>query len=98
MYLIGGQAYYFEAIYSDYSGRHFITVGLHKDTTTLTNADVPMSVKEEQELIIYSTKASEKQVCMYRNKLFDPSLTRMRQFRVPYSMLCCIEMCDNKIG
>ena len=71
MYLKEGQAYYFEALHNDYGSGHFINVGLHKDTTSLTHSDAPMSVSEEQELIISSTRAQEEQVCVY---LEDPSL------------------------
>jgi hypothetical protein len=62
MYLEGGRAYYIEGDYYDGGGGYFLNLGLHKETTSLTNENVDMAVQEEQHLKIWSNIEEETQV------------------------------------
>jgi hypothetical protein len=63
MYLEEGRAYYIaiEGNYRYYHG-YVLNLGMHKETTSLTEEDVPMAVQEQQYLKIYNTIEEEAQV------------------------------------
>ena len=62
MYLEKGRPYYIEGDYYDAGGLYYLNIGLHKETTTLTNKDVSMAVQEQQHLKIYGKMQTETQV------------------------------------
>jgi hypothetical protein len=62
MYLEEGRAYYIEGDYYDTGQAYFLNLGMHKETTSLTEEDVPMAVQEQQYLKIYSKIEEETQV------------------------------------
>ena len=62
MYLEEGRPYFIEGDYYDGGGGYYLNIGLHKETTTLTNKHVPMAIQERQHLKIYSSTQEEIQV------------------------------------